>query len=485
MQALAQVSLDSQFGRGRVYGAGINSDVISNTPIGGDSLFSVDYRFRTVQGDKLDSIRIWVQWDTSGNYKRTYSAGTGGTLVISLEEDDGTAFHFSNGTELYSLSLSNLYRTFPEESKIRKLNFPSPTLKANTYYHLVFRNGDLDSKNNYVSLNSLVMFQRMSPTQPSISDSDWLYLRTTSPNPHRWVTTGWQFSPNWQYTPVAELIFDNGSSIGLGYQAGYNFLVRPIAGADSVREYFVPNLNRKVTSVSVRLRRQYGLEKLTIRILDSFGRLHALGTVPATSLPIVDSSYGTSLASWVKCTFPLPVKLDSGTGYYLVLSCPPNGRYDIFPVIKGFFSRFKPNTYFADGYAQFWNNESWVGWTVDGHQNTHVADLQFYFQVQSSSTTDSSQPIGYLGPNFELYQNYPNPFNGSTNIDYLLQNDARISIEVIDLSGRRVALLFEGVQTAGYHHVVFIPLAPVSAGLYFCRLRSASYSITRKLLFLK
>ncbi len=69
--------------------------------------------------------------------------------------------------------------------------------------------------------------------------------------------------------------------------------------------------------------------------------------------------------------------------------------------------------------------------------------------------------------------NYPNPFNPSTTMFYQLVENSDVSLEVYDVSGRRVATVVDGQRSAGYHAKVWnakdnsgITLA---SGLYFYR----------------
>jgi type IX secretion system substrate protein len=80
-----------------------------------------------------------------------------------------------------------------------------------------------------------------------------------------------------------------------------------------------------------------------------------------------------------------------------------------------------------------------------------------------------------------LLQNYPNPFNSSTVITYGLPSPASTSLKIYDLLGREVATLVSGVQEAGWHTVEWNGDQSAS-GLYLCRIKSGSFTETRKLL---
>lgn len=84
-----------------------------------------------------------------------------------------------------------------------------------------------------------------------------------------------------------------------------------------------------------------------------------------------------------------------------------------------------------------------------------------------------------------LYQNYPNPFNPRTIIGYFLPQDDRVSIDVFNILGEKVASLVGGFVSTGYHEVTF-DASSLPSGLYFIRLTSGyGNTITKKALLLK
>jgi hypothetical protein len=89
-----------------------------------------------------------------------------------------------------------------------------------------------------------------------------------------------------------------------------------------------------------------------------------------------------------------------------------------------------------------------------------------------------------------LSQNYPNPFNPSTNINYSLPSDSRVTLEVYSISGERVAQLVNGNQPAGFYSVNFIN-KNVSSGVYFYRIIAVDnatgnqFSLIKKMMLLK
>jgi photosystem II stability/assembly factor-like uncharacterized protein len=84
------------------------------------------------------------------------------------------------------------------------------------------------------------------------------------------------------------------------------------------------------------------------------------------------------------------------------------------------------------------------------------------------ASVNISEP-GEIISNFELYQNYPNPFNPSTTISYYLPSPARVILKVYDITGKEIAFLSEGINSAGSHSVNFRG-ENLPSGIYFYEL---------------
>ncbi len=81
-------------------------------------------------------------------------------------------------------------------------------------------------------------------------------------------------------------------------------------------------------------------------------------------------------------------------------------------------------------------------------------------------------------PGFALDAAYPNPFAGSTALSYRLGTPARVTVEVFDVRGRRVATLVDAEQPTGEHRVTWDG-AGAAAGTYLVRLSAEGREQTR------
>ncbi|MHC1737729.1 MAG: T9SS type A sorting domain-containing protein [Ignavibacteriaceae bacterium] len=85
---------------------------------------------------------------------------------------------------------------------------------------------------------------------------------------------------------------------------------------------------------------------------------------------------------------------------------------------------------------------------------------------------------------FRLYQNYPNPFNPVTLINYHIPFERFVTLKILDIQGKEVALLVNELQSPGTRSVEFN--APgFASGVYICHLQAGEYTSSQKLLILK
>jgi hypothetical protein len=89
--------------------------------------------------------------------------------------------------------------------------------------------------------------------------------------------------------------------------------------------------------------------------------------------------------------------------------------------------------------------------------------------------TNISNALSSLG------QNYPNPFNSVTEISFELANSANVSVEVMDMTGRKVMDRSEGKLPAGKHSLT-LDAAGLDAGIYFYTLKAGQFKETKQMI---
>jgi hypothetical protein len=120
-----------------------------------------------------------------------------------------------------------------------------------------------------------------------------------------------------------------------------------------------------------------------------------------------------------------------------------------------------------------------------GQANPQCFDMLLEYFKDETGVDDCETPTVLA-----LRQNAPNPFNGGTTVSYDIPRDgARATLEVFDVSGRRVRLLVDGPQSAGSKVVTWDGTndegSAVASGVYYCRMRSEDFEGSIKLLLLR
>ena len=88
-----------------------------------------------------------------------------------------------------------------------------------------------------------------------------------------------------------------------------------------------------------------------------------------------------------------------------------------------------------------------------------------------------------------LEQNYPNPFNPTTLIDYHLDSESDVILEIFDVNGKLVKKLVDNCQTPGQYSIMwdgrnsFNTL--VASGIYIYRLHTGNKIQSKKMIFAK
>ncbi|MCX7877153.1 MAG: agmatine deiminase family protein [Ignavibacteria bacterium] len=85
---------------------------------------------------------------------------------------------------------------------------------------------------------------------------------------------------------------------------------------------------------------------------------------------------------------------------------------------------------------------------------------------------------------YSLKQNYPNPFNPLTNIEFDIPKESFVKLIIYDITGREIIRLVNSKLKAGAYRYKW-NASDFTSGIYFCKLETAGYSYTRKMILLK
>ncbi|KUO61663.1 MAG: T9SS type A sorting domain-containing protein [Ignavibacteriaceae bacterium] len=90
---------------------------------------------------------------------------------------------------------------------------------------------------------------------------------------------------------------------------------------------------------------------------------------------------------------------------------------------------------------------------------------------------------------FSLSQNYPNPFNPTTNIQYSLSSDSKVTLSIFNMLGQEVARLIDNKDhSAGKYTVTWNAASgskSLASGIYIYQLKTDKITISNKMILLK
>ncbi|MBN1782600.1 T9SS type A sorting domain-containing protein [bacterium] len=147
--------------------------------------------------------------------------------------------------------------------------------------------------------------------------------------------------------------------------------------------------------------------------------------------------------------------------------------------LMGFEVKLNDNdTSARDLMSAWWSSDDGV-WTNPGLRGT----VKFAgFTVDISDAVETAEnPVPEA---FQLFQNFPNPFNPSTTVRLAVPRSCLVNLTVFDLTGRKVAVLADGIRSPGEHAVVW-NARDCPSGIYLIRMTAGDFRDTRKLILQK
>ena len=108
--------------------------------------------------------------------------------------------------------------------------------------------------------------------------------------------------------------------------------------------------------------------------------------------------------------------------------------------------------------------------------------------TSEGQATDVSRNYIDIPEKFRL-SNFPNPFNSSTTIHYEIPFNCEVNVYIFNLNGHTVRKFEQGIQTAGLYSIIWDGTnskgIQITSGTYIYAIRTASYSISNKMLLIK
>jgi len=144
----------------------------------------------------------------------------------------------------------------------------------------------------------------------------------------------------------------------------------------------------------------------------------------------------------------------------------------------GFFDTYPSGN--SPSYGGQWSNYPYFpsGTIIATDQDNGLFILTTTFPI----TTDAVAPAEIPGDGgYALSSAYPNPFGDDTRLTLSVARAQHVTAEVLDITGRRVATVFDGTATPGASTTLKIEGTDLPVGLYLIRVTGEDFSTTRRI----
>jgi len=114
--------------------------------------------------------------------------------------------------------------------------------------------------------------------------------------------------------------------------------------------------------------------------------------------------------------------------------------------------------------------------------NVHLDESVDAYIIDLRNLLSAEKTNDFLQLN--LYQNYPNPFNSSSIIKFYLPEQTRVTLNIFDSIGRKIASLIDQILDKGSYEIPFSSEL-LNTGVYFFQLKAGNNTLTKKMIHLK
>lgn len=159
----------------------------------------------------------------------------------------------------------------------------------------------------------------------------------------------------------------------------------------------------------------------------------------------------------------------------------PGGTFE-FKFAAGYPGVELGGAYYLDNEAGYAENHVWSF----PNPPLTTATLRVVFGVMGTVSVRNSD--NQIPDNYNLSQNYPNPFNPTTNIDFSIPISGFVTLKIYNVLGQEVASLINEEMKSGNYKVQFNGHnlgGGYASGVYFYKLQSGSFTMTKKLNLMK
>jgi len=126
-------------------------------------------------------------------------------------------------------------------------------------------------------------------------------------------------------------------------------------------------------------------------------------------------------------------------------------------------------------------NQTYIG-TISVNNSDSLINI--FVRGFSNSIINVHKIADKVPAQFALHQNYPNPFNSTTKVIFDVPKTSKVKISLFDITGKLVVNLVDASYETGSYDFLF-DSSLLSSGVYFLRMTSGNFNMTKKIFCLK
>lgn len=178
--------------------------------------------------------------------------------------------------------------------------------------------------------------------------------------------------------------------------------------------------------------------------------------------------------NWASFELPSPILITPGVTYQAEYNIPDSNEDIVYPLLSDAKYQEGSVTYVYDRKAE---NAQWATYRNGSTENFINTPIRF----RTATSTVGLEKIT-VESGITLVQNYPNPFTDQTNIQFMLEEPAKVKLEVRDLSGKLVFTKDFGSVAANIAQRYDLQRGSLAAGMYTYTIATSDFQVSRKLM---
>jgi len=164
---------------------------------------------------------------------------------------------------------------------------------------------------------------------------------------------------------------------------------------------------------------------------------------------------------------------EDNDGNYYISSWSPNAQISKFD--KDFANPLEVIS------TPFINNPADIGYSLE--TDTLAIPIGNDVVFVGFETEDSTTAVTNLSADDLGFKIFPNPVSDQSYIQFELEQNEDLNLQILDQQGRVIRTLLKGQQSPGIHKILFAG-HDLADGVYYCRLRIKNSIVTQKVIFI-